>query len=203
MAFEGALEAAFSLKPGEIGEPIRGEASVLTFRVLEERDKGIAPFEEVLETVRDAVKKEEGKARSMEMAKAAKERLTGGQSWEEALKTLQEVKVQESQPVSLYSPYGQVNITGFPGADVELLKKAFALKPGEISDVVEGAMGCYLFEVVKREEPDWSKFDAAQMKQTLAMEKQRDFYEQWMTSLKEQAKKDGKLEILMDVKQPV
>jgi peptidyl-prolyl cis-trans isomerase D len=203
LGFGEAQKNAFAMKVGDISNPEKGPESVLLFKVLEERAKGLAPLEEVMDEVKDMVRREEGKARALDKAKQIKERLAAGQAWEEALKDSQGIEIQESQPFSLYVAYGDFNIPTFPGAGMELAKKAFSMKEGEFSDPVEGKTGCYLFELIKREPPDWQKFDAGQEKQKLVVEKQKEFFQSWVKALRAKAEKEGKLEILMDVSQEI
>jgi len=197
-SFEGLGSLVFDTGVGVVAEPQESDEGALLFTVMEERPKGVAPFEEVREDVEEGVLREMGLRAAKETAETIRKRLLEGASWEESCEDLEGVEAVESEAFSLYGPTGQVRIPNFPGAGIEVAQGAFQLDVGELSEVKEGKNACYLFEVVSHEAPDWERFDVERMSQTILREKQQELRSRWTESLRERADAAGDVKILVE-----
>jgi len=195
--FDRLASLAFETGVGEMAVPQESDLGALLFKVIEERPQGIPTLEEVRDQVEQGVQRMEGLRQATRMARQIRERILAGATWEEACEDLPDLDVEASEPFSLYSPFGQIRISNFPGAGIEVAKVAFLLDVEEYSEVVEGENACFLFEVVSREKPDWEKFDVDRMSQALFREKFGELQTQWMNSLRERADAAGHIEILL------
>ncbi len=149
-------DAAFSLPPGELSEPVRSDFGFHVLRVEEKREAQLRSYEEVREELgREILGREAGRAAARERAEQLAQAVRGGKSVEEAAReaglTLERSGWLRRRPDG-YVP-------GL-GAAPDLLAVAFTLGPGQSSDrIFEAGEKLALVQLLERREPEASEVD--------------------------------------------
>jgi peptidyl-prolyl cis-trans isomerase D len=145
-------QKAFSMKPGELSEPVLTDFGYHIIRLEGQRPAGFRPQAEVEEQIRAILRRE----RSTEMARQAAEK---------ARMDLQAGK----SPAEAAAAHGlESGTTGFFGLTDEIpgigrepaiARTVFAMPPGNVSDVQAGVRGFYVFKLLERREPHQGSFE--------------------------------------------
>jgi peptidyl-prolyl cis-trans isomerase D len=151
---EAFLEAAFSLEPGKVSDPVevpRGRALILIKEVLPPRAQELAE-------VREQIERELTRTRQLQLAV---ERLAEARRDMDGGKTLDQVAAELAvtpQETGEFGPRGAVPGLGF---NPQVVQAAMALKPGQVGGPFEATGGALLFEVVERTTWDRQQFEEA------------------------------------------
>jgi peptidyl-prolyl cis-trans isomerase D len=140
-------DAAFSLEPGQLSEPIRVASGWAILDVLEVQPARPAELPDVEAEVRQAALDERRRALALERLRQARAAIDGGTSFADAVADLG-AAVQESDPFSARGV-----IPGL-GRVTEVIDRALAMEVGEVAGPVEAPGGPVLFEVTARERFD-------------------------------------------------
>jgi peptidyl-prolyl cis-trans isomerase D len=95
---------------------------------------------------------------------------------------------------SNYKPFqvsaGPAESVGGLGTEYAVNNAAYAMKPGEISQPIEGESGYYIIKLIDLKPADQKMYDMQKTKEfeTLTQEKQQRFFGQWIEGLKDKAK---------------
>ena len=176
-------ESVFSLKVGEVSQPILTSRGHLVFQLVEKKDSYIPPVEEVKAQVIKDFEEKGGKELAKRRAEEVHEFL--GESPDLlAVAEQQNIEPQSPRPFKRGEP-----VEGL-GRVPEVEKRAFAMEVGEVSEVVAIDKGFVVFQIVSKEEPTSEEF--AQQKQTLRetllQQKQLQWYTAILTRLREEKK---------------
>ena len=122
-------EAAFSLEPGQLSEPVKSSFGYHLIRVEEHRPAVHRPYEEVQrELAKELVARDAVSVQARETADQLAEAVKGGQSLEDAAREL-DLTLERS---GLLTRRGDGFIPGL-GAMPDMMAMAFALEPGASS----------------------------------------------------------------------
>lgn len=177
------IDSVFSLKVGEISQPVRDSRSYYVFQLVEKKDSYIPPLEKVKVQVISDFKEKGGK----ELAK---------RKGEEVRKLLGEnpdllavASQQKTEPKSPKPFKRGEQIEGL-GLVPEVEKRAFAIGVGEVSEVVTIDQGFVVFQIVAKDEPTTEEFtqEKETLRETLLQQKQLRRYSAILTRLRERKK---------------
>ncbi|MEP7235341.1 MAG: peptidyl-prolyl cis-trans isomerase, partial [Ignavibacteriota bacterium] len=76
------------------------------------------------------------------------------------------------------------------GTEYAVNNAAFSMKPGEISQPIQGENGYFIFKLIDIRAADKAQYEAQKTKefQSLSQENQQRFFGQWLQELKDKAK---------------
>lgn len=159
-------QAAFSLKQGEVSDPIQIPRGWAVLTVQKVQEPGTAEFKDVEPRVRLIVARQKQQRMALEQLDKARQQIAGG-------KTLDQVAAElglEAKQSEEFTAQGM--IPGI-GLNPELAKAVMKLKPGQIGGPVADAQGAVLFEVTERKAWNPKEFAAAktQTRERLQQEK--------------------------------
>ncbi|MBW2540520.1 MAG: peptidylprolyl isomerase, partial [Deltaproteobacteria bacterium] len=175
-AFE---DAAFSLEPGTISEPIKTEYGYHIIRVEEHREARQRSFEDTREEIAaELMGQEVARTEKRAIADRLAEAIRGGSSLEDAARAEQLTLVRSDRIQR--RPDGYIPDLG---ASEPVMAAAFNLQPGQSSDrvfEVDGSM--VLIQVLERFAPDEAALQAAieQERTLLASQKQQAYLSTWV-----------------------
>jgi peptidyl-prolyl cis-trans isomerase D len=139
-------DAAFSLKVGEISEPVLTDAGFNLIKVIGHEPAKYAPFEEVKDQVAEALRHTKALALAVEKAQALKTAAGGGQGLEAAASAAGKEVLR-----SEFFQEADENIFRLPDSK-PLIDAAFKLEPHQLSDPVPAEDHVYLFTVCEIKE---------------------------------------------------
>jgi parvulin-like peptidyl-prolyl isomerase len=180
---EPAVRWAFSNSIGDVSEPFNVPNGYAIFMIVEARDSGLRPFEEVRETLRPAVIRQLKVKKADALASDARAQLGPSDS----LSKLQEinpiVRVQRAGPATLGG-----SIPGI-GREQTVFGVIAALNPGQISGAVESTRGAFLIQLISKTEFDSVAYKS--QRETLQAQIMKDrkgkLFNDWIAKLREQA----------------
>lgn len=190
-AFE---QAAFSLEPGVLSEPVRSGFGFHLIRVEEKRAARVVPFDEASRQVaRDLVARDRARRAARERAEALSAAIRGGASLVEAARQ-QEVPIQRPDPFR-WRPDGFVPGVG-PAPEV--MSAAFALTEGAPSDPTlhtPGSDRFVLIQLLERQEPDAESLETAlaEKRQELLTQRRNQLETAWLETLRSDLRESGEL----------
>ena len=173
---------AFSEKKGWVSQPVGADPNLIVFQIMEIQKERIKPLADVKAAIEDVLRGEKQKASALAAARAFREKVTDAGSFE-ALAAGDSLMVQET---GFFSALGYIPAIG---KDIKFSAAAFRLKPGEISQAIEGARGAYVIQQVQRQEADPRNFETekASFGRTLLQRRQNQYYSAWFKSLMDKA----------------
>jgi len=176
----------FDLSAGDITQPVRIPNSHVTVvaQISEVLPAGVKPLDTLL---RDQIKQTLAKRKTIEaLAPRAKELRAMLNPGDDLSKLSSVDSMLKPIPVTM----GPAESTPGSGSDYVVNNAAFSMKPGEISQPLQGENGYYIIKLMDLKPADKNQYEAQKTKefQTLNQEKQQRFFGQWIDELKEKAK---------------
>jgi peptidyl-prolyl cis-trans isomerase D len=191
-------QAAFSLEPGAVSEPVRSVYGWHLIRVEERKPAELRSFEDVrADLAHEILGREAGRKLAWETAEKLAEAVRGGQSLEAAARaaelTLERTGWVERRPDGF--------VPGL-GAAPEVVAVAFTLEPGASSPrIFEVAEKLALVQVLERQEPKpeevAKQLDAE--RERLAAEKLDALMSAWINDRRAQLMEAGQLSVNLDL----
>ena len=180
------VNRAFSSDVGDVLTPYWTDQGVFVLRVAEIYAAGIAPLEEVVNQVRQEVRKEKGHAEALELANKIDSLMKSG-------KTLEEAAAADSSNIIAVQTetVTRVQRVRTIGAKSPLVAAAFQLKnPGESTGPVsmEQGVGIAVLQSIEPLDPDQYEKDHDQIYEQLVREEQNMIISRTMEDLLDKAK---------------
>jgi len=103
---------------------------------------------------------------------------------------LSKITASDSTIKSSQTTFGPAESAPGFGTEYAVNVAAFSMKPGEISQPIEGENAYYIIKLIDLKPADKNAYEAQKTKEfeTLNQEKQQRFFGQWLEELKEKAK---------------
>jgi peptidylprolyl isomerase/peptidyl-prolyl cis-trans isomerase D len=180
---EGLTRWAFKEKVGEVSEPFTVPGGYAVVTIVESKEAGVRPLEEVKETLRPLVLREKKLERAAQMASQIKSQLSPGDS-------LTKIRqINPAIPVTETGPFVAAGTVPGVGRDPRFIGATEGLPPGAISGPVEGLRGAYLLQLLSRSGFDSTAYAAQRemLASRLLAEKRSQFVNDWLQQLREQA----------------
>ncbi|MBM4289177.1 MAG: hypothetical protein FJ135_13745 [Deltaproteobacteria bacterium] len=178
-------QAAWKLKPQEIGKPVTLEDGVALFQLVERQESVLPPLDQIKDRVAEAVRLEKAKEAAAREAKKALARLQKGE-------TLAKLAAQLGLPLRDSGFFTRPQ--GFPGHPQarSLTTAAFALNPAQphLAEPIRLNGDNFLLALKARRQPDPKQFaqDREQMEKYLLELKQQMVFSQWLALQRQRAK---------------
>ena len=180
---ESITRWAFGARVGAVSEPYTLPNGYAVLTVVEVKNAGVRPFEEVKESIAPLALRKKKLEAAKKTAADARARLAQGDSLTKIPLLVPGVTVQSTGPFTLAGSIAGV------GRDQAFLGAVGGLRAGQISPAIAGARGAYLIQLLSRTEFDSAAF-AAQKDVLLVrslQEKRSRFLSDWLAKLKENA----------------
>ena len=188
--FMDAVFGAAEKSPPDMAPTSQGFA---VFQLLEVKPPSTPPFEEVRTKVEDQFKNERANVLLAQKTQELSDRAKSEHDLKKAAKELG-ATVKTSDFVS---PDGQVPDIGSMGGEASV---AFTMKPGDISGPITSGGNGAVLSVLEVQPPSEADFAAKrdEIRETLLRGKQQEIFELFITSLRAQMEKSGKIKINQD-----
>lgn len=178
--------------PNDVGEPTGVKSGFAIPMLVDKKEPRIPDFDEVKSKIADAMKQQRAKDQIEQKAKD----LLASVSSPDALKAAGE---KEGFDAGLEQNFKLDSSLGKAGTSPALDDLIYSLKEGEVAKApIKVGDNWVIVGVVKRKEPDFSSFNAGEqdrLKQQLLGERQNQLFEDYIASVQERMKKDGKIKI--------
>ena len=178
-----ALKFAFEAKVGDFSDILETNAFVFVVELAERLPSGVAPFEDVRNTVDQDVRSAKLKELSRDTAAVLYADLQETGSLKRAAE-MHSLEYKETDPITRSSYIPGV------GQNPPVLGAAFSLKePGQYTAPVEHATGTALLQLLERTTPDLTEFNEKRdsVSSALLMSKQQQMYSTWFAKLVDDA----------------
>ncbi len=166
---------------GDVSEPIDAGDSFVVVRLLEAREEGVAPFEEVRPQIESAVLLE--KKKEVQLARL-RDAMTGATSF----RSIAAAAGTQVEPVTDLS-LAAGTIPGY-GAEPRAVGAAFGLRPGQQSGVIAGDQAAFVVRttsLVGGTEGELTAEARTQLRQELLQRKRQRILQAWLQGLRDQA----------------
>ncbi len=174
---------AFKQSVGDVSEPYTIQKNHAVFLLLQVKDEGAKPFDEVKESIKPLALREKKIDRVMAMAAEAKAKLTQGDSLTKIMSLVPSVAVQRTPS---FTPNG--SIPGI-GRDLAFLGTVSGLNVKAISPPVRSQRGAYVIQLLSRSAIDSVAFASQKsaLENQILQEKKNRFLGEWFEKLRADA----------------
>lgn len=180
---EAATKWAFRNKVGSVSEPFTITSGWAVFTVIDAKEAGVRPFDEVKEGFRPQVVRKKKLEKVREIAASLKAKLSPSDSLRAIARLDPRVQVQSTGPFSASS--------GVPGVglDLNFVGVVEGLNVGQISAPFTGFRGVYLVQLLSRTPFDSTAYVNQReiLRNQMLQEKRNRYVTQWLGKLKESA----------------
>lgn len=180
---ESVSRWSFNNKVGSVSEPFDITNGYAVFNIVEAKNAGVRPLDEVKESLKPLVLRKKKIEKSRQIAAEMRAKLAPNDSLSRLAQIDPSVKVQETGPFSLVGA-----IPGI-GRDPNFMGAILALQPGEISSPVQGLRGAFLIQLLSRSTIDSAAYTSQRevLLSRLLQEKRQRVLAEWVAKLKENA----------------
>ncbi|MFV0436237.1 MAG: SurA N-terminal domain-containing protein [Desulfopila sp.] len=152
--------AIFSMKPGEISEVLTTDLGYHIVKVAEIEPGSVKPLATVHDEIRDLIREKEAQALAFQSANSAYEGIIAAGSLQTYAEKHPEQRLVSTDFFTRSAPPPAL------GMDSEFLDKAFALKSGELSSMLQTPQGYYILFAEAVKEPETPTLEAVKEKAT-------------------------------------
>lgn len=179
------VKFAFKNKVGKVSEVFPTAQGYIVAKISDATEAGFKTFDEVKETIKQAVIKEKKYEILKKKAEEMRKKIPAGQGLDYLRNLDTNIVITQTGQFN----YGQF-FGGGVGRDFAFNFAAFKLKVGEVSEPVKGNRGYYLIELVSKQDFDKTAFDIQKntIRNQILQEKQSTIISSWMNELKKKAK---------------
>jgi peptidyl-prolyl cis-trans isomerase D len=175
----------FELSAGDITTPVRIPSGklIVVAQVTEVQSEGVKPLDSLMiDQIKYAVAKRKMVEALLPKAKQIRAMLSPGDD-------LGKLSATDTSVKPFVVTMGPAESTGGLGTEYAVNNAAFGMKPGDISQPIEGDAGYYIIKLLDMKPADKKAYDAQKTKefQTLSQEKQQRLFGQWIQNLKDKA----------------
>ncbi len=174
---------AFAQDEGWLSSPIYMDNAIVVFRILEIQKARVKPLEDLKPTIEGLLRNEKMKASALNAAKSFRAKVQSADRFE-AEAAGDSLEVRET---GFFTALGYIPQLG---RDQAFSAAAFKLKPGQISDAVEGSRGAFVLMGLAEQPADMQAWETQKdaYKRQLLQRKQNQFYSAWMKDLMDKGK---------------
>src|ERR1051326_5014695 len=176
----------------DVGQPIGIKSGFAIPMLVDKKEPRIPDFDEVKAKIADAMKQQRAKDQLEQKAKD----LLASVSSPDAIKAAGE---KEGFDSGLEEGFKLNSSLGKAGTSAALDDLIYSLKQGEVAKApIKVGDNWVIVGVVKRKEPDFTSFNAGEqdrLKQQLLSERENQVFEDYIASVQQRMKKDGKIKI--------
>lgn len=179
------VKFAFKNKVGKVSEVFPTAQGYIVAKISDATEAGFKTFDEVKETIKQAVIKEKKYEILKKKAEEMRKKIPAGQGLDYLRNLDTNIVITQTGQFN----YGQF-VGGGVGRDFAFNFATFKLKVGEVSEPVKGNRGYYLIELVSKQDFDKTAFDIQKntIRNQILQEKQSTIISSWMNELKKRAK---------------
>lgn len=174
----------FESKEGTVLRPYETPRTIAVLHVVEKRESGIEPYQDVKDKVMSVLKSKKRSAQAAEKLKTVSDRLTRGEA-------LDQVAVSAGLVVKETALFSRTGYIPNVGSRNEFAAAAFRLRDvGSASPTVETDKGAYILQLTERQPIDESAYQSKkeQLRSQLLQKKQGEVFSAWFNHLKESAR---------------
>jgi parvulin-like peptidyl-prolyl isomerase len=181
---ESVTKWAFNNKVGTVSEPYSVPNGWGVFTIVEAKDAGVRPFDELKESLKPQVVRKKKTEKTKEFAAQMKAKLAAGDSLSKLSSLDSRLPVQSTGDFAMNA--------GAPGVgrDLYFFGAVEALNVGQISAPVGSQRGVYLIQLISKTAFDSTAYNAQRetLRSQMLQEKRGRYINEWLTKLKESAK---------------
>ena len=180
---QGVSRWAFGESIGAVSEPYSVQGGYAVFHLVEIKDAGVRPFDEVKENIRPLAVRQKKIEKVTALAADLRSKLAQGDSLARVHALNPAISVQELPAFTLGG-----NIPGI-GRDAAFIGTVAGLQAGQISPAVKNQRGAFLVQLLSVSPFDSTGFSSQRdmLKSRLVQEKRNRFLTDWLSMLKEKA----------------
>lgn len=181
---ESITKWAFDTKVGSVSEPFTVSSGYVVLTIVEAKDAGVKPFDEVKESLRTLALRKKKLDKVKTIAEDLKAKLSPTDSLTKATAINSSLKIQQTGGFPLGGSVPTV------GRDPSFLGAVSALSVGEISPPVLGVRGIYLIQLLSKTPFDSTTYAGQKesLKNQLLQEKRNRFLSDYIAKLRDDAK---------------
>jgi peptidyl-prolyl cis-trans isomerase D len=178
-----AVRWAFDSKVGSVSDPYTVPNGSVVFEVMDAKDAGLRPFDEVKEQVRPLALRQKKLERAKAIAEELRQKLAAGDSLTKLTALNPAIHVQE---IPQFTLGGSAPVVG---RDPFFFGAVAGLQPGQISPAVQNQRGAFLVQLLAVTPFDSAGYAAQRdgLKTRMLQEKRNRFISDWLASLKDKA----------------
>lgn len=182
--YKQLVKFAFDNKVGTVSDVFPTQQGYVVVMVSDKIEAGVKSFDEVKESLKQAVIKEKKYELLRKKAEDMRKRLPAGKGLEYLSTIDSTIIVTQTGTFN----YGQF-VGGGVGRDFNFNFTAFKLNVGEVSNPVKGNRGYYLIELVSKQDFDKNTYDVQKniIRNQIYQEKQSSIINNWVNELKKKA----------------
>ncbi len=180
---ESATKWAFKNKVGSVSEPYSIPNGWAVFTVVEAKDAGVRPFDELKEALKPQALRKKKIEKTKELASQMRAKLSAGDSLTKLSAIDARLQVQRTGDFVMSG--------GVPGVgrDLHFLGAVEALNAGQVSRPIGSTRGVYLVQLVTKGSFDSAAYAAQRetLRSQMLQEKRNRYIGEWLTKMKEAA----------------
>ncbi len=180
---ESVTKWAFKNKVGSVSEPFTIQNGWAVFTLVEAKDAGVKPFDEVKESLKPQVIRKMKTDKAKELAAQQKAKLASGDSLAKLVNLDSRLQLQRTGDFVMSAGAAGV------GRDLNFFGALESMNPGQISNPVTTPRGVYLVQLVSKGEFDSTAYNSQKetLRSQMLQEKRGRYVGEWLTKLKETA----------------